>query len=131
MALKMGDFGGPVPVSYWFALWSRESPAVSFGPMTSQWELRSTLPVPSCLLYNPKFPASLLLCLPPPFMLVSCSTYSNLKMEAIHSSVGLVDFQQTTQHYNPEDSTLHNDRCENLKSYFTTFFILSKNYKNL
>jgi hypothetical protein len=41
----------------------------------SQWELRSTLPFPSCFLYNPKFPASLLLCLPPAFMLVSCSAY--------------------------------------------------------
>jgi hypothetical protein len=27
----------------------------------------------------------------------------------------VVDFQQTTQHYIPEDNTLHNHRCENLK----------------
>jgi hypothetical protein len=28
-----------------------------------------------------------------------------------------VDFQRTTWHYIPEDGTLHNHRCENLKSY--------------
>jgi hypothetical protein len=28
-----------------------------------------------------------------------------------------VDFQQTTQRYIPEDSTLHNHCCENLKSH--------------
>jgi hypothetical protein len=27
------------------------------------------------------------------------------------------DFQGTTRHYAPEDRTLHNHRCENLKSY--------------
>jgi hypothetical protein len=52
-------------------------------------------------------------CLPPDITLVSCSAYSsNLKMEAICSSETSVDFQRTT-----EDSTLHNHRCENLKSY--------------
>jgi hypothetical protein len=35
MALKMGGFGGPILVSYWFALWSTENPAVSFCPMAT------------------------------------------------------------------------------------------------
>jgi hypothetical protein len=38
-------------------------------------------------------------------------------MEAVFSSEASVDFQRTTQRYSPEDSTLHNHRCENLKSY--------------
>jgi hypothetical protein len=29
----------------------------------------------------------------------------------------LVDFQRTTRRYIPEEGTLHNHRCENLKSY--------------
>jgi hypothetical protein len=50
------------------------------------------------------------------FMLVSCSPYSAiLKMEAMCSSEMSVDFQQTTWHYIPEDSTLHNDCCENFR----------------
>jgi hypothetical protein len=36
-------------------------------------------------------------------------------MEAICSSETSVDFQRTTQRYIPEDITLHNHRCENLK----------------
>jgi hypothetical protein len=32
-----------------------------------------------------------------------------------------VDFQQTSRRYIPEDSTLHNHRCENLKSYMNLF----------
>jgi hypothetical protein len=51
-------------------------------------------------------------------MLLSCSAYSStLKMEAICSSETSVHFQQTTRRYIPEDSTLHNHCCENLKSY--------------
>jgi hypothetical protein len=47
------------------------------------------------------------------FTLVTCSAYfSTLKMEAICSSKASVDTQQTT-----EDGTLHNHRCEHLKSY--------------
>jgi hypothetical protein len=37
-------------------------------------------------------------------------------MEAIFSSETSVDTQRTTQRYIPEDGTLHNHRCENLKS---------------
>jgi hypothetical protein len=42
--------------------------------------------------------------------------FSTLKMEAIFSSETSVDPQQTTRRYIPEDGTLHNHRCENLKS---------------
>jgi hypothetical protein len=38
-------------------------------------------------------------------------------MEAICSSETSVDFQRTTRRYIPENSTLHNHGCENLKSY--------------
>jgi hypothetical protein len=37
-----------------------------------------------------------------------------------------VDFQQTTRRYIPEERALHNDGCENLKSY--TCFIRSINH---
>jgi hypothetical protein len=38
-------------------------------------------------------------------------------MEATCSSETSVDIQRTTRRYIPEDSTLNNHRCENLKSY--------------
>jgi hypothetical protein len=38
-------------------------------------------------------------------------------MEAIFSSEKSVDFQRTTRRHIPEDSTVHNDRCANLKCY--------------
>jgi hypothetical protein len=44
---------------------------------------------------------------------------SNLKMEAICSSETSVESQQTTRRHIPEEDTLHNHRCENLKSYIT------------
>jgi hypothetical protein len=60
-------------------------------------------------------------CLSPAFGLVSCSAYSStLKMEAICTSDTSVDFQRTTRHCIPEDSTVHNHRCENLKSYINS-----------
>jgi hypothetical protein len=68
----------------------------AWNKTASQWELKSTLPFPSCFLYNLKFLASQLLGLPPAFRLVSCSAYLTLKMEALCSSEVLVDFQQTT-----------------------------------
>jgi hypothetical protein len=43
--------------------------------------------------------------------------FSTLKMEAICSSKTSVDTKWTTQHYIPEDGTLHNYHCENLKSF--------------
>jgi hypothetical protein len=89
----------PVLVSYWFARWSCESPAVSFCPTASQWELRSTVPFPPYFLHNREFPASPLLGLPPAFTLVSCSAYYTLKMETICSSETSVDFQRATRRY--------------------------------
>jgi hypothetical protein len=45
-------------------------------------------------------------------------TYSStLRIEATCSPETSVDFQRTTRRYIPEDRTLHNHRCENLKSY--------------
>jgi hypothetical protein len=73
-------------------------------------DLMSTLPFPFCCLYNPKFQASQLLCLPTVFTLVHCTAYSTLKMKAICSSELSVDFNRL-------HSTLPNHRCENLKSY--------------
>jgi hypothetical protein len=40
-----------------------------------------------------------------------------LKIEVIYSSETSVDFQWTTWCYIPEDGTLHNHCCENLKSH--------------
>jgi hypothetical protein len=60
------------------------------------------------------------------FHTVSCLAYSStLKMEATYSFEMSVDFQWTTLHYIPEDSTIHNYCCENLRSYilFLTVFI--------
>jgi hypothetical protein len=42
-------------------------------------------------------------------------------MEAICSSETSADFQRTTKRYIPEDSTLYNHRCENLKSFIAQF----------
>jgi hypothetical protein len=44
---------------------------------------------------------------------------STLKMKAKYSSEISVDFQRTTGRYNQEDIVLHNDRCENLKTYIS------------
>jgi hypothetical protein len=50
-------------------------------------------------------------------MLVTRSAhYSAPKTEATYSSEMSVDFHQTTRYSTPEDRTLHNHRCENLKS---------------
>jgi hypothetical protein len=40
-----------------------------------------------------------------------------MMMEAASTSETSVNFYQTTQRYNPEDSHLHTRRHENLKSY--------------
>jgi hypothetical protein len=48
-------------------------------------------------------------------MLVSCLAYSSIvKMEMACFSETSFDFQQTTQPYIPEDTTLRNHRYENL-----------------
>jgi hypothetical protein len=69
----------------------------------------------SPLSVNRRFGASEF-CLSPVCSLVSCSAYSStLKMEAICSFKTSVGFQRTTRRYIPEDGTVHNHRCENLK----------------
>jgi hypothetical protein len=57
---------------------------------------------------------------------------STLKMEAIYSSEASVETQRTTWRHIPEDDTLHNHHCENLKSYtecssYTPIKIWSRN----
>jgi hypothetical protein len=42
-------------------------------------------------------------------------------MEAICSSETSIETQRTTRRHIPEDDTLHNHRCENLKSYNDIF----------
>jgi hypothetical protein len=55
------------------------------------------------------------------FMLVSCLAYSSaLKMEATCSSETSVDFHRNTRRYISEDITIHNHRCENLKSHYVS-----------
>jgi hypothetical protein len=57
-------------------------------------------------------------CLPPAFTLASSFAYSTtLNMVGTCSSETSVDFQQTKRRYFPEDGTIRNERCENLKSY--------------
>jgi hypothetical protein len=59
-------------------------------------------------------------------MLVSSWAYSStMKMEAVRSSETSADTQRTTRSYIPEDSTLHNHRCENLKSYIFIYSLLN------
>jgi hypothetical protein len=111
----------PVLVSYWFARRSCESHVISIFPTAGPWELKSTTPFPSRFLL-PNLPAGRLLDFPHAFTLVSCSAYSTLKIETICSSETSIDFQQTTRRYFPEDSTLHNYCCENLKSYPSSVF---------
>jgi hypothetical protein len=74
------------------------------------------------------------------FMLVSCLPYSlTSKMEAAFSSETSVDFQQITWRYTPDDRTLHNHCCENLKScifllsickWFFTSWIKNSNFSS-
>jgi hypothetical protein len=71
----------------------------------------------SLLKINRRFAFMFNLCLPPAFTSVSCLAYSSvLKMEVTCSFEITADFQRTTRHYIPEQRTLHNHRCENLKS---------------
>jgi hypothetical protein len=53
--------------------------------------------------------------------LVTCLVYSaTLMLEAIRSSETSVDFNRITRPYIADDRTLHNQRCENLKSCVST-----------
>jgi hypothetical protein len=47
-------------------------------------------------------------------------------MEALCSFETSVDTQRTTRRYIPEDGTLHNHRCENLKSYTVEVYFLAE-----
>jgi hypothetical protein len=49
---------------------------------------------------------------------------STLKMEAVCSSETLVETQRTTSRHIPDDNTLHNHCCENLKSYTVLLFFV-------
>jgi hypothetical protein len=46
------------------------------------------------------------------------SARKSMEMEAKLSFETTVDFQRTTQRYIPEDRTLHNHRCDNLKPLY-------------
>jgi hypothetical protein len=56
------------------------------------------------------------------FSLISCLAYSTLNIEATCYSETSVDFQRTTRRYIPEERTLRNHSCENLKSYTWILF---------
>jgi hypothetical protein len=47
-------------------------------------------------------------------------------MEAVRSSETSAATQRTTRRHIPEDDTLHNHRCENLKSYKKDFTVSLK-----
>jgi hypothetical protein len=82
-------------------------------------------PLPFCFLHINQFSGSqfilLATCLLAGLAEIISST---LKMEAICSSETSVASQQTTRRHIPEDDTLHNNRCENLKSYMFHSFTL-------
>jgi hypothetical protein len=52
-------------------------------------------------------------------------------MEAKCSSETSVDIQRTTRRYIPEDGTLHNHRCENLKSYITLLINIYNKFRDV
>jgi hypothetical protein len=80
----------------------------------------------SPLKVNSRFRGTYRLRFPTTFTQVSCSAYSSLRMKTICSFETSVDFQRTTRRYTPEDSTLHNQSCENLKSYIVTNKIIQQ-----
>jgi hypothetical protein len=49
-------------------------------------------------------------------------------MQAMCSSEMSADFQRTTRPYIPEDRTLYNHRCENLRSYMKRILVLLVSY---
>jgi hypothetical protein len=68
-------------------------------------------------------------CLPHAYLLVLSEIISStLKMEAICSSETSVATQETTRRHIPEDATLHNHCCENLKSYNISYTVCRYDY---
>jgi hypothetical protein len=55
-------------------------------------------------------------------------TSSTLRAEAISSSETSGPTQRTTRRHIPEDDTLHNHRCENLKSYTVQNTVSKQNF---
>jgi hypothetical protein len=49
-------------------------------------------------------------------------------MEKIYSFETLAKYQRTTRRHVPEDSTLYNDSCENLKSYIILLISWKREY---
>jgi hypothetical protein len=69
-----------------------------------------------------------MLSFPPAFTLFSCLVYSStLKMEATCSATS-VNFERTARRYIPEDRTLRNYLCEDLKSYIWNCLFLQHAY---
>jgi hypothetical protein len=57
---------------------------------------------------------------------VSCLAYSStLNLEATYFTKTSAGFQQTTWCYIPEDRTLHDNHCENLKSFLFNGTVLT------
>jgi hypothetical protein len=49
--------------------------------------------------------------------------FSTLNIVATFFSETSADFRRITKHHTPEDRTLHNHRCVNLKSLFPRYFV--------
>jgi hypothetical protein len=119
-------FSGPMTpglFSYWLG-----------GLVNGCWRLHTDQPMRTklhfpltfCFLYTPIFWLAGYSASPAYSLVLAEIISSTLKMEAICSSDTSVATQQTTRRHIPEDYTLHNHRCENLKSYiletFKTFY---------
>jgi hypothetical protein len=62
----------------------------------------------------------------------SCLSYSStLKMEVTCSSKTLVVFRRMAWHYIPQDRTLHNHCCENLRSYAVIFYFINPRQRTI
>jgi hypothetical protein len=86
------------------------------------FEVLTSVFMKSTIIWDIKPCSPLKVCLPPAFMLVSCSAYSSiLKMEATYSSETSVEFQMTTRLYIREDSTLPLTMFPNPPSWFPKF----------
>jgi hypothetical protein len=93
--------------------------AVAYSRQTEEYyetQPRNPVEIGRCFTVVPTF-STLRALLATCFTLVSCmANFSALKFVATCSSETWADFQRTVRHYIPKDITLHNHRCENLKS---------------